>query len=643
MIALIDHLWQSTLCVVVAWLLTLALNKNSARIRHWIWLVASTKFLVPFSLLIGLGSQFDLGWHNTSATVARESSVVVRWSRPFATPASSVFEQNPAADSPSRLAATTPYIVVAAWLVGFGVVALYRQSRRLRLRKVVGEARLLRRGREVEALDRVQFRHRWWTQLSLASSNSTISPGVHGIFDPVLLLPAGIADRLTDAQLEAIVTHELAHLRRRDNVTAALQVAVETIFWFHPLVWWIGARLVDERERACDEHVLQLNNDPQEYAGAILKVCEFYLVSPLSSVPGIMGSNLSKRIEDIMINKPTVRLNFWRKVLLALAGMLIFTLPILLGSFQNSPSTTAGKRLVFEVASIRPHRPGSAIFVGPAPPPLPTPPDPAGTGDGPTAESSEPGWSGPPVWMAPGGRLTAGKATVLDLVRSAYSSRPGWPMESWLVSGGADWTRSAYYDIDARAEGANVDQMVLMLQSLLTDRFNLRAHWETRELPVYELMVANGGLKLQPWTEGSCIPDGQVLPTPAPLPPPPNGNRISRSAGWAPPFYCDIFFSESNTVENLYAGKKTFGELLPFFESKVGRTIIDKTGFTRPINAHLEYELADALSEPEHRNGAPPAAPSFSGALQEVGLKLESRKGRISVLVIDSVDRPTEN
>ena len=98
-----------------------------------------------------------------------------------------------------------------------------------------------------------------------------------GIFKPVLLLPEGIAERLTPAQLEAILAHELRHVQRRDNLTAAIHMLVETIFWFHPLVWWIRARLMEERERACDEGVLRLGSEPQVYAESILKVCEFYL------------------------------------------------------------------------------------------------------------------------------------------------------------------------------------------------------------------------------------------------------------------------------------------------------------------------------------------------------------------------------
>ena len=82
-----------------------------------------------------------------------------------------------------------------------------------------------------------------------------------GTVRSVLLVPEGIADRLTPRQLEAVLAHELCHVRRRDNLTSAIHMIVEAMFWFHPLVWWIGARLVEERERACDEDVLRLGGE----------------------------------------------------------------------------------------------------------------------------------------------------------------------------------------------------------------------------------------------------------------------------------------------------------------------------------------------------------------------------------------------
>jgi hypothetical protein len=110
-------------------------------------------------------------------------------------------------------------------------------------------------------------------------------------------------EKLTPTQLEAVLAHELCHVRRHDNLTSAIHILVEAVFWFHPLAWWIGARLVEERERACDEEVLRLGGDPRDYADAILNICKLYVESPLTCVAGVTGADLKKRIEAIMTNR----------------------------------------------------------------------------------------------------------------------------------------------------------------------------------------------------------------------------------------------------------------------------------------------------------------------------------------------------
>src|SRR6185312_10120322 len=147
------------------------------------------------------------------------------------------------------------------------------------------------------------------TDLPTLSSPALLEPGVFGILRPVLLLPEGITDRLTSEHLSAILAHELCHVRRRDNLTAAIHMAVEAIFWFHPLIWWLGVRLVEERERACDEEVLRLGNKPHVYAESILKTCQFYLESPLTCMSGVTGSDLKRRVVRIMTQRIVDRLD----------------------------------------------------------------------------------------------------------------------------------------------------------------------------------------------------------------------------------------------------------------------------------------------------------------------------------------------
>ena len=264
-----NHLWQSTFFVVAAGLLAIACRNNRAQIRYWLWLSASLKFLVPFSLLVSVGSHLE--WVPTSKKVATQavSFTVVQITQPFSNTLS-------LATSTSRTTRWLPIAILGLWVCGFGVITLRLFRAWLRIRAAVRSSTPLEMPAKVE----------------VRCSPGLLEPGVVGLLRPVLLLPAGITERLTKPQLEAVLTHEQCHIQRRDNVTAAIHMIVEALFWFHPLVWWIGARLVEERERACDEDVLRLGSEPQVYAEGILKVCKFYVESPLTCVAGVTGNHL---------------------------------------------------------------------------------------------------------------------------------------------------------------------------------------------------------------------------------------------------------------------------------------------------------------------------------------------------------------
>ena len=111
------------------------------------------------------------------------------------------------------------------------------------------------------------------------------------------------------------------HVRRHDNLTAALHMLVEAVFWFHPLVWWMERHMVEERERACDEAVVELGGRPEAYAESLLKTCRFCVESPLRCVSGITGAGLNKRIVSIMTMKMIDKLSPNRKLLLFSIGI----------------------------------------------------------------------------------------------------------------------------------------------------------------------------------------------------------------------------------------------------------------------------------------------------------------------------------
>jgi len=225
--SLANHLWQSTLFAAAPWLLILVLRKNRAAVRYGLWLAASLKFLVPFSLLVGAGSQF--GWR-TSPTVgpAAFSHAVEQISQPFA-------PQSEAVPAVTVTASwhKAPVVLFGVWLFGFAISTFVWFRWWRRFRSAIRIATPL-------DLD---------LSVPVMTSPGRLEPGVFGIRKPILLLPEGILNRLPPEQLQSILAHELCHVRRRDNLTAAIHMMVESIFWFHPLVWWIGARLVEERER----------------------------------------------------------------------------------------------------------------------------------------------------------------------------------------------------------------------------------------------------------------------------------------------------------------------------------------------------------------------------------------------------------
>lgn len=183
----------------------------------------------------------------------------------------------------------------------------------------------------------------------------------------------GCADsHLTADEFQTILAHELSRVRRRDNLWSALHMMVEAAFRFHPLVWWLGKRLVEERERACDEAVLAMGGRPDVYAESILKVCRLYLQSPVTCAAGVTGSDLKKRIAEIVANRFHPNLSLTKRALLAMGIAVILAVPIGVGVLRAQQQAFVAQKATnrsFSVATIKPSRPdvdgsGCAVHLG---------------------------------------------------------------------------------------------------------------------------------------------------------------------------------------------------------------------------------------------------------------------------------------
>lgn len=329
---LVQHLWESTLCVILAALVALVLKDAPARVRHRIWLCASVKFLVPMSPLVTLGSWFGT-WMSPFATPVGFRAV--QWldeSLPGWT-STAVAVWTPPEFLPEALRHPAPALI-AVWAAGAIALATWRWGQWRRLSGLMHAATQVAHGREAAALARAQPLSTAHGITHVLVSQAGVEPAVLGIVRPTLLWPEGLSGRLTDAHLDAIVVHELCHVRRRDNLSALVHVVVETVFWFHPLVWWLGARLVIERERACDEEVLQMGTDQRRYAEAILKVCHFSVRAPAALAAGVGGAGLSRRIARILSGRTPTPLTNRARVLLASVAVLAAAAPLTLGVLE---------------------------------------------------------------------------------------------------------------------------------------------------------------------------------------------------------------------------------------------------------------------------------------------------------------------
>ena len=238
----------------------------------------------------------------------------------------------------------------------------------------------------------------------------------------------------------------------------------------------------------------------------------------------------------------------------------------------------------------------------------------------------------------PWGRFTATNATAKSLVLRAYAL-----VDAQLI-GAPAWLNTERYDIDARAAAPpdGPEALMPMVRRLLVERFNLKAHTEMRELSAYALLVARRdsqlGSQIRP-TNTDCARATTLTPDEV---------RAGARDGWPPcgMAYFVNFTTTTATGNNVKMRVRRSGITLPALatalQSLVERPIVDQTGLGGLFD--VEYSYAPQPPTPGVESAFGPDAPALSVALEEqLGLKLESRRMTVPVLVIDSIDRPSEN
>ncbi len=444
-----------------------------------------------------------------------------------------------------------------------------------------------------QALDRLKHRIRVARPVRLLVSSLVQAPAVVGWLRPVVLVPVGALTGLPPEQIEGLLLHELAHIRRHDYLVNLLQSLVEALLFYHPAVWWVSGHIRAERELCCDDVAVSISGDALAYVRALAELASAR-PAHVTAAMAATGGSLAHRVARLAgYSRPAPR---------TVSGPGIVAVGILFSIAALAVFGQAVSRPAFEVASIKPSIDRGFKMVRPLP-----------------------------------GRLTA-DAPVRLLLQNAYS------VQAFQIVGGPGWIDSEHYAIEAKAAGnAGRAEIFRMLQSLFEDRFHLKIHRETRELPIYALAAAKNGLKLPPPKEEGCM-------EPAPGAPPPwAGGRIQPPGRGQPALgpcgRAGIMMEPGGAL--MQGGKIAMPELIRSLSMVLDRTVVDKTGFTGLFDLRLDFqpdETTAALPPPPPGSAVDSRFPSILTALQEqLGLRLESTKGPVEVIVIDHVERPSAN
>jgi uncharacterized protein (TIGR03435 family) len=478
----------------------------------------------------------------------------------------------------------------------------------------------------------------------LRESADVLTPVTVGVLRPSVILPAGWLNWNTDTK-RAVLAHEFAHIRRGDRWIALLTRIAKCVYWFHPLAWWVSRQIADEAELSCDAVVLEKNGDPGGYSRILLGFAETVNAAGYrAALPGLAmasRSGMSHRIDQVFeLAGGNLRRLSRPGIVLALMG-----LPVIFIAATGGVTAQSASRPKFDVVSVRRCSPNG----------LPGPGSGEGGGRG-TGPQYSPGRIGMQC-MTVGAMMNAAYLGLLGEGDGLLNYMPSIGDDNWLRKA-PGWVNTDLYSVEGKTDdpaakvangrGRSSGDRVLerMLQSALEDRFHLKLHQETEEVPMYNLTVAKGGLRRKPME-----PDGCSAPDTSQGTPPPRG--IFMTGEWSPAgkMPCMIVLHTAGPDWALDAGGQTPGNLIGMLSKALDRHVFDKTGITELYTFHLRFahdgstpgNLPPAVMERMFLHTDVPSGPSIFTALESAGLKLEPTKGPQGHYVIDHIERPSEN
>ena len=363
--------WQVAILACAVWTLTRVSGRRSAAFRHALWLLIFIKLLVPPTLAApwSVGNllpprlatapapRLDASPPTPSFGVERPQSVP---SASSSTPSTSTAPASPPSTAPNpRL--NVAGLLLLVWATGAGVLLCTVVAQYLwYARRILGDLAhptpaLLAQLNEQR--QRLGLRRR--VRLHLSGLMST--PAVVGVWRPVVLVPRDWADTFSREEMDVILAHELAHLKRLDGVVGWVACVLTCAYWFHPAVWVASARQRKEREMACDDAALRITKrEGKDYASTIVRVAESFR-GTVPAGAGFLGlievtDNLLDRMRSVCDSRRTRRLGFVPGIVVVILALLAVPMGVWAPASSAAPATQT------EAAGTPDGRPGEYTY-----------------------------------------------------------------------------------------------------------------------------------------------------------------------------------------------------------------------------------------------------------------------------------------
>jgi len=568
--ALLHFVWQGTVLAALFFVANMLTRRSQAGLRYAIGCIVMLLMPVVFVATVLRSEQFPAPRPPVQHSIALRSDGMLLDTTVVTVPAGNRRLLSVSGIPPMIRLTTLPSWIVCLWLAGIIALSVFTAIGWLRVQ------RFRRRGLApvnpvwMETMESLMGRLQVSPPVRLYMSQIAEVPAVIGWLRPYILLPVSAATGLGEAELRAILAHELAHIRRCDYLVNLLQNAIETLLFYHPAVWWVSRQIRQERENCCDDLAVEVCGDVMLYAKALAHLEELR-VNISEPALAATGGDLLARIRRLMgktDERTPDRISGLLGVMLTaalVAGGLIGSgiaptihaesLPTSSAHSPAPPPIIASAReLMAQVTQPAPVRASKAA-------------DPRLEFESATVRPEAPGVQGSAIVGGPGtrypGELVCWGVTLRQLLARAYIGEiDGMTGPDWLDS-------DKWYIVAEIASGADVEQSNVMLRKLLTERFHLALHRETQGFTGYALEVESKGPERIVWASGQP-------PVDALLPAPRAGIPMAYGVAWLPGMDDDTtsgldLSSDTPRLIDRTGAPGTYDSFLSFVHGAIGR------------------------------------------------------------------------